>query len=362
MAALTENVSLTYSVAATETVALPVIAGTRVFNGSLVGRHYCTGLLRPFEVGDVFVGILAAEADNIDGNAMAINGTVNTNGIVELTLADAANSDVGDPVFATDSGAIARFGNALAYVGRIVQKHATGRVYVELKRPGELPRRGEKGCSYIEAAGPPATTTGDASAVFYNDGITYSGTLGLGVSHEAADGKHMLTLEFDATSEVANAQLITPAMFDPSGGIVAECDVTVVSASDNTVDVDFGIANAVVVTAFDGSFHAHFHYDGGAETLLAGADDNTVDVAEADTTKVNVSGTTKKLTVILRPTGAPEFYIDRVAVLATSFTTVVLLQACTTPFICFLNVEKTTGTATAVVKTTRFVCYGAGSA
>ena len=362
MAALTENTALTYSVAATKTVNAPVIAGTRVFTGSFVGRHYCTGLLKPFEVGDVFVGILSTEADNSDGLASAIDGVVNIDGIVELTLASAAASDVGDPVFATDSGAIARYGHTLAYIGRIVAKAETGRVLVELKRPGELPRRGEKGCVYVEAAGMCVQTTADASAKHYADGLQYGGTLGLGISHEAADGKHMLTLEIDGTSEVANAQIITPAMFNPAGGIVAECDVTVVSASGSTIDIDFGIASAVVVTAFDGAFHAHFHYDGGAETLLAGADDDTVDVAETDTTKVNVSGTTKKLTVILRPTGAPEFYIDRVQVLPTTFATVLLLQACTTPFIAFLNVEKTTGTETAVVKTTRFVCYGAGSA
>ena len=363
MGALTENTALTFSVASTKKVNVPVVAGTRVFNGSLVGRHYCTGLLKPFEVGDVFAGILSAEADNSDGLASAISGVVNTDGIVELTLADAANSDVGDPVFATDSGAIARYGHTLAYVGRIVSKGATGRVNVELKRPGELPRRGEKGCSYIEAAGPPATTTGAAAATsMYSDGITYSSALGLGISHEAADGKHMWTMALDGTNEIANAQLITPAMFNPSGGIVFETDLTVESASGATIDVDWGIADAVVVTAFDGAFKAVFHYDGGAETLLAGADDATVDVAEVDTTKVNVSGTTKKFTIILRPTEAPEFYINRAQVLTTNFAAVVLLHACTTPYIAFLNLEKTVDTTTAVVKVTRFVCYGAGSA
>ena len=87
-----------------------------------------------------------------------------------------------------------------------------------------------------------------------------------------------------------------------------------------------------------------------------------MDVAEVDTTKVNVVGTTKKFTVILRPTGPPEFYINRAQVLTTNFALVLLLQACTTPFIAFVNLEKTVDTTTSVVKVTRFVCYGAGSA
>jgi hypothetical protein len=363
MGAISENTTITYKTAATKNATIPVVAATRIFKGAFAGRHFCTGLLKPFVVGDIFTGIVVDEADNSDGAASAIDGTVALDGVIELSLTGAAATDIGDPVFATDSGAIDRFGHTLAYMGRITGYSETGRVEVTLKQPGELPRRGEKGCQYVEAGGPPATTTGAAAATsMYVDGMTYSSALGLGISHEAADGKHMWTMELDATNEVSNAQFITPAMFNPGGGIVFETDLTVESASGATIDVDWGIANAVVVTAFDGAFKAIFHYDGGAETLLAGSDDNTVDVAEVDTTKLNVSGTTKKFTVILRPTGAPEFYINRAQVLTANFAAVVLLQACTTPYIAFVNLEKTIDTTTSVVKVTRFVCYGAGSA
>ena len=209
---------------------------------------------------------------------------------------------------------------------------------------------GMPGCVVAEATGA-GGATGDASAALEAGNVRYSGTLGLGVTQINDDETE---LEVDVTGEVANAQILTQPIFDVANGIVFEVDCFL--SGEATIDIDFGLADALVVTAFAGTKLAVFHYDGASENLLAAADDDTVPISATDTLVDNVDGTHKNFIIILRGANAvPEFYIDKVRVLATTFDTVVLMSG---DLMAFFNLEKTNGAALGQATLKNIKCYG----
>ena len=91
---------------------------------------------------------------------------------------------------------------------------------------------------------------------------------------------------------------------------------------------------------------ACFHTDGNVLNILAQSDDDTTDVAAVDTTIDNSLTVVKKFKIVVRPTGAVEFWIDSVRVLAA--TTFAVLSTATLSG--WINLEKTTEDTAAVVK------------
>ncbi len=99
----------------------PVIASDIIYEGAAVGDNG-SGYARPLESGDKFLGFAEAQADNSSGSAGDINVRVIEAGKVKLTVASAAITDVGRPVYASDDNtfALAGVGTKIGYVHRFV--------------------------------------------------------------------------------------------------------------------------------------------------------------------------------------------------------------------------------------------------
>lgn len=319
---------------------------------------------KAFVPGDTLVGVFMQEfrADTTDG-ARSIAGTdsnpgftevdIATGGDFEFTLSGATIADIGKEVFATDDGTIALTGHPDAYVGKITQLMGTSLVRVRMKAPFEQPVG--PGCATVVARGDQLMVpTGDAGATNgprAADQFRAASALGLGVeSATGEDGAY--EIEFDATSEVASGTLTTPAAYPVDKGITFDFEFTVVSASSSAVDIDIGVGTLLTANSIADIDHADMvnlaalHYDGGSENILAQSDDNVTDVAAVDTTIDNVSGTFKRGKIVVRPSGAVEFWIAGSRVLeSTTFAVASTANLCA-----FVNAEKSTGTATAVVQ------------
>lgn len=81
---------------------LPVIASDIIYEGAAVGLVDASGHAQPLAAGNRFIGFAVAKADNSAGAAAAINVEVVKSGQAELTVANAAITDVGLPVYASD--------------------------------------------------------------------------------------------------------------------------------------------------------------------------------------------------------------------------------------------------------------------
>jgi len=81
---------------------IPVIAADIIYEGAAVGESASSGTARPLVDGDTFLGFAVAKADNSAGAASAINVRTAQRGLVLLTLAAAAEADLGAAVYATD--------------------------------------------------------------------------------------------------------------------------------------------------------------------------------------------------------------------------------------------------------------------
>lgn len=80
----------------------PIIAADIVYAMAAVGLVATSGHARPLVGGDLFVGFAEARADNSGGAAAAKAARVLTRGQVQLAVAGAVITDVGQPVYATD--------------------------------------------------------------------------------------------------------------------------------------------------------------------------------------------------------------------------------------------------------------------
>lgn len=348
-----------------------VAAAKKIYQGALVGLHYVTGYARPYELGDVFVGIALYQADNSSGAAGAIRCTVVTRGRFRHTVYDAAGSAIsltrayiGRCVYATDDGTIKLSGNALGYAGRIVAIDGTTAI-IELKHyPIEMPDDSSSTAFAIGNA-PWNTTTGDnATLTAFNesDGIVVSSTLGLGITPQP-DGWNKAGL--DATNEASTDSIYTPFQYPVGKGLVFDVEVAGYATSGNVlaaaeVDFDCGLADTITVTNVDPTRHVRVHVDGNdSNNILVGADDNSTDVAEADT-GINLSatsGTFNRIVFIVRGTsaGQTEVWVDGVQVTTPSLASIAFASG---NMAAFVNLEKSGGTGVAVVEVRRFALYG----
>ncbi|HUT12919.1 MAG TPA: hypothetical protein VMY42_20655 [Thermoguttaceae bacterium] len=345
-----------------ETRTFAVEAANHVYRGSIVGRHFATGYARAFEVCDEAIGIAYAEADNTSGADAAITVRVFMQGDFVLALTGVTCQDVGKAVYATDSGAIALTGHALAFLGRIVGVEAANLAIVRLKDPGELPGEADDG-TVLCRGGPWAKATGNNGAgteYLDGDGGIVASTLGLGVI-PAADNR--LQLSLDTTDEASHATVMTYPKFDLDKGVVFEAVVaaystTGVAMTGANVDFEFGIADAIAPTDVDPTRHVRFHVDGAGTTLLLGADDDSADVAEADTSlelPMTVA-TAVRYTIIVRLDGSVEVYADGVAIAAPSLAAIDMSSGGNVAG--YVNVEKTAAAGIAIVEILRFFVAG----
>lgn len=134
---------------------------------------------------------------------------------------------------------------------------------------------------------------------------------------------------------------------------IAEFRVAQFAASDNTVDIDFGIASGSHATDFEAvTAFAAFHQDGGDVNISTHSDDNTTDRAPADSTLDHVDDAYSEYWIDFRDDTNVLFYVNGVLV-DTSATKRILTGALATAMLLILMMEKTAGTATGEVRASR---------
>lgn len=348
----------------------PVGAAVHIYRDTFVGLDPA-GLLKTFVVGDRFVGIAYEEADNSAGAASAIYCQVVTKCDFEFTFTSAANLDSGKAMFATDDSTIDSVGHPDAWVGSVLHKDvdASNKVIIRMREPHQKWNPSMGGALEFRFDGLGVNPTGAAGAAadfVQPGGLIASSVVGLGVTQALLDGSGF-DLTFDATSEVADASMRTPAVFLASKGCTfhARLHSTVIGA-DGSIYFDWGFATLVdtaasraTKTGFDALADiATFHMDGNDANIKAQSDNGTTDVAPADTTIDNVTTAVtgeKDFIVIVRPSGAVEFWIDGVRALSsTTFavSTTALLGG-------IVNMLKTVGTVVPAMRVRNLRICGA---
>lgn len=329
-------------------------AGVHIYKGALVGVDPA-GYLKAFVPGDMFVGVAYEEFNNSASSSVSTTKCrVIVTGDVEYTLSGAAVKDVGKPVYATADNAIALTGHPDAYVGRILYYVTTNTVLVRLKSPGEVAPNGVGSIELKLTGHETFTATGATAGTSYLGGFELKSILGTGWVQNDAEGGG-IKADFDAVAEVALASLRqTNDNLPVDKGITMELDFVAADKGDaNALDIDIGLGTALTTNSEADIDHADmaqlaaFHIDGASDNILAQSDDATTDVAAVDTGVDNDSTTDvpKKLKIVVRPTGAVEFWIDGVRKLST--TTFAL--APTANVGAFVNMEKTADNTTASI-------------
>jgi len=349
----------------------PVAAAVHIYRDGIMGLDPA-GMLKPFVPGDELVGLAYEEIDNSAGAAAAKKCRVRGECDFPFALSGAANLDAGRAVYATADDAIALIGHPDAFLGRVLHKDAdaANSVIVRMKNVNRWTPADTGALEFLFIGGPvnPTGQAGAAADFVQPSGMIASSVVGLGVTQALVAGGGA-DLTFDATSEVADASLRTPAVLLASKGVTFHGILhATVLAADTSAEFDWGLetltdtaASRATPTGINALTDiALFNMVGNAADINAQSDNGTTDVAPTDTTVDNVVTAVtgeKEFHVIVRPSGAVEFWIDRVRVLATTtfaVATTALLGG-------IVNMVKTVGTVVPAMRIRKLrVCGAAG--
>lgn len=337
-----------------------VAAAAHIYADSLVGLHPVLGYAKPFEPCDNFVGIADAEYNNTDGSAGDTTGSSTKQGLAKVyvqgdfqhTLTGVGVGDAGKAVYATDDETLSLSGHPDGFVGRVVHKFAANKAVIRIKQPGELPGPADTGSIELVADGHELfiATGATAGTLAGPKGFLVTSALGLGVSPTAGAGGG-IDGEFDATAEIAHATIETGDIFKVSGGIKFEMKGRISDIGDiaDKLDIDWGFGTLPVAASRADMDNAAmvqlacFHLDGNVADILCQSDNNSSDVAPANSTIDNSLTVDKEFVIVVRVDGSVEFYIDGARVL--SGTTFALLS--TAAVAAFLIMEKVSDNTTA---------------
>lgn len=214
-----------------------------------------------------------------------------------------------------------------------VRLNGRTRYLVDIERPGE-------GDGWTAAK----TGSGTGSSI-----PQYTPTAGTAGAPKA--GVHSLSVE--ATNEAQSARIKSNRGWLGATPGITELRVNVVAASNNTVDVNFGIADDYHASDFDSVTHqATFHLDGGDTSVFTESDDNTTDRAAADSTQDVTLGTIDEYWIDHRDLTNVLYYRNGV-VIDTSAAKRTLAGSAAAVLRIVAEIEKSAGTATGEVQFTR---------
>jgi hypothetical protein len=108
-----------------------MIASDIIYEGAAVGAVKATGLARPLNAADLFVGFAESNADNSTGAASAKNVRFSRKGVAVLAVSGAVITDVGQPVYATDDDTFVFLPTGAVFVGFARRFVSSGVVEVE---------------------------------------------------------------------------------------------------------------------------------------------------------------------------------------------------------------------------------------
>lgn len=346
----------------------PVASGVLIYRNAYVGLNPA-GYLKPFEPGDLFVGIAKTRYDNRTGSDGTINGDVHSNGDFKAVFSAIALTDLGKPVFVTADDTLSLSGHPDGYYGRLIAYVSATEGVVRMRAPGDIPTTGcilidvdfsKVSHANVTAAGT-AIIGGVLKATLVGPGLA---AVGLGI--DDANGEERLLLDND--SEAENITLETPQVFNITKGITATFVKRLkVAGGAATDDLDYGIASltgnltaterANMDAATAGLKSCKFHLDCNANDIFVSSDDDVSPVAAADTGVDNDVNTNKEQMIIARPGGACQIWIDKVRKLASTAFAV----SATGKFCGFVNLEKSTGTGVPEVRVARMRIAGAAA-
>jgi predicted RecA/RadA family phage recombinase len=157
-----------------------------------------------------------------------------------------------------------------------------------------------------------------------------------------------------ATNEAQGAAIVSNQSVLISSKPICEIRLTQISASDNTIDMDWGLAEGSHATDFDAlGVFAAFHTDGGDANIDTHSDDGGTDRALADSTIDLAQGTYAEYWIDARDDTDVKFYVNAILV-DTASTKRILTTALATPAMkIVIETEKTSGTATAELRVSR---------
>lgn len=98
--------------------AMPVKASSKIYEGAPIGDDG-SGYARNLVAGDPFRGFAYRQADNTNGAAGDINVNIVTEGYIKLAVGSLAITDVGKPVYASDSDTFTLTATSNSYIGRV---------------------------------------------------------------------------------------------------------------------------------------------------------------------------------------------------------------------------------------------------
>ncbi len=101
------------------------------FEGGAVGLVDATADAQPLTASDKFVGFCNAKADNSGGSAGDIRVQVRTRGRIELPVTGAVDTDIGQPVYATDDDAFGFIKTSAVFIGFVWRFVSAGVAVVE---------------------------------------------------------------------------------------------------------------------------------------------------------------------------------------------------------------------------------------
>ncbi len=170
--------------------------------------------------------------------------------------------------------------------------------------------------------------------------------LGLGTTQLFGGG---VKLEFDATAEIAKADLISDESVVLADGPIFEGRIAIFDIGDHvSLDINFGLANATHATDADLITESvFFHLDGASLNIMAESDDGTTEVTTVDTTVDAVDDTFAEFWIDARNLADIKLYIDGVRVLSGS---TFKLDAATGPIKALVHIEKTSNDTLADVR------------
>lgn len=349
-----------------EILTFPVAAGVRIYKDAFVGTNL-GGYLKPFEPGDVFQGLAKHSKDNTAGSDGTINCDVRTNGDFEITLSGLAQTDVNRPIFAVDDGAAGLTGHPDGYMGRLIAVTSATQGRVRMRAPGDIPT---SGCILIDIdfgkiTHAPVLTAGNEQyigGILRYDAIG-AGIVAVGISPDEANGEVRLLLDND--NEAQNLTIQTPQVFNITKGITATFTGRLkVAGGAATDDLDFGLAGGMTLTDTEranldattsGLKSCKFHLDCNSNDIFVSSDDDASPVPAVDTTVDNSLTVNKEHTIVARPGGACQAWIDK----ARKLTSTAFSVSATGLFCGIINLEKSTGTGVPEARFSRMRIAGA---
>ena len=113
----------------------PVVATDIIYEGAAVGLDG-SGDARPLNAGDKFVGFALYKADNSTGTAGAIKVEVKVSGQIQLDVANAAATDVGKAVYASDDNTFVLTASTNSKIGTVKRYVSSGVAVVAFDAAG----------------------------------------------------------------------------------------------------------------------------------------------------------------------------------------------------------------------------------